>query len=426
MKKEIFKVLISDFIEKELPAIYNRDISIPLNSNKIISVIGARRVGKTYFLFSLIKKLREKKGNDKIVYLNFEDDRLFPLTLSDMNSFVEAYYELYPQNKKKTVYFFFDEIQIVEKWEMFIRRIYDSEKCKIFLTGSSSKLLSKEIATSLRGRTITYEIFPYSFKEYLSLKGVSYDYYSSSNKAKIVNIYKEYFQWSAYPELLTQNEIEKQKIVNEYLNLIIYKDIVERYKVTNLFLVKYLINFFLSNTANLMSITKIYHDIKSQGIKISKDSIFQYLEYLEDAFILFSVKISSENIREVQRNPRKIYCIDNALTDAVSIENNLGRKFENLVFLELRRRGLYISYFKNTNEVDFVFKENRKTRLINASYSIANKTTRDREVKSLLEGMDYFNVTESYLLTDNYEEKIIIGKKTINVLPFWKWTLMKN
>lgn len=426
MKKEIFKVLISDFIEKKLPIIYERDISVPLNSNKIISIIGARRVGKTYFLFSLIKKLREKKENNRIVYLNFEDDRLFPLSLSDMNSFVEAYYELYPQNKSKTVYFFFDEIQIVEKWEMFIRRIYDSEKCKIFITGSSSKLLSREVATSLRGRTITYEIFPYSFKEYLSLKGVSYNYYSSSNKSKIINLYKKYFRWSAYPELITQNEIEKNKIVNEYLNLIIYKDIVERYKVSNLFLVKYLINFFLANTANLMSITKIYNDIKSQGIKVSKDSIFQYLEYLEDAFVLFSVKISSKNIREIQRNPRKVYCIDNTLTDAVSIENNLGHKFENLVFLELRRRGLEVSYFKKTNEVDFVFQENRKTRLVNAAYSIFNQATREREIKSLIEGMEYFNLADSYLINDNYEEKVVIGKKTINILPFWKWVLIEN
>jgi predicted AAA+ superfamily ATPase len=424
MKKEIFKVLITNFLERKLPDTFSREVSIPISSNKIISVIGARRVGKTFLLFSLIQKLREKKEINRIIYINFEDDRLFPLNINEMNSFIEAYYELFPKNKSKIVYFFFDEIQVVEKWEIFVRRIYDNEKCKIFLTGSSSKLLSKEIATSLRGRTNTYEIFPYSFNEYLSLNNVSRNYYSSTNRSKIVNLYKKYFTNSGYPELLFQNNIEKQKTLNEYLNLIIYKDIVERYNISNLFLVKYLIKFFLSNTANLMSVTKIFNDIKSQGIKISKDTLFQYLEYLEEAFILFSVKISSNNIREVQRNPRKIYCIDNALTDAVSIENNYGRKFENLVFLELRRRGLEISYFKNKYEVDFVFKQNKKTSLINAAYSISNKATREREIQSLLEGMNYFNLKKGILLTDNYEEVFQSENKTINILPFWKWTLL--
>jgi predicted AAA+ superfamily ATPase len=424
MKKEIFKVLITNFLERKLPDTFSREVSIPISSNKIISVIGARRVGKTFLLFSLIQKLREKKEINRIIYINFEDDRLFPLNINEMNSFIEAYYELFPKNKSKIVYFFFDEIQVVEKWEIFVRRIYDNEKCKIFLTGSSSKLLSKEIATSLRGRTNTYEIFPYSFNEYLSLNNVSRNYYSSTNRSKIVNLYKKYFTNSGYPELLFQNNIEKQKTLNEYLNLIIYKDIVERYNISNLFLVKYLIKFFLSNTANLMSVTKIFNDIKSQGIKISKDTLFQYLEYLEEAFILFSVKISSNNIREVQRNPRKIYCIDNALTDAVSIENNYGRKFENLVFLELRRRGLEISYFKNKYEVDFVFKQNKKTSLINAAYSISNKATREREIQSLLEGMNYFNLKKGILLTDNYEEVFQSENKIINILPFWKWTLL--
>lgn len=175
MKKDIFKRLITDFHERDLSDVIDRYISIPLNVQKIISIVGVRRSGKTYILYNLIKKLQTDVDRNDIVYINFEDDRLFPLQLQDLNNLVEGYYELYPDRKSKTVYFFFDEIQNVPAWERFIRRLYDTEKCRIFVTGSSSKLLSKEIATSLRGRTLSYEIFPLSFREFLRSKGIGID-----------------------------------------------------------------------------------------------------------------------------------------------------------------------------------------------------------------------------------------------------------
>jgi len=233
--KETFKILITDFIEKNLDNVYERDLTVPLNSKKIVSVIGARRVGKTYFLFSLINRIRKKTTRDRVAYINFEDDRLFPLTIREMNLFVEAYYELFPNNKGILVYFFFDEIQNVEKWELFVRRIYDSERCTIFISGSSSKLLSREIATSLRGRTISYELFPYSFKEYLRIKNTSLNYYSSETRVRIINLFNKYLKGSSFPEVVDSKGDEKRRILNEYYNLIIYKDLVERYNITNLF-----------------------------------------------------------------------------------------------------------------------------------------------------------------------------------------------
>jgi len=424
--KETFKIIISDFLEIGMPKLVDREIEIPINSKKIISLIGARRTGKTYLFYSVIKKLREQKHNTQIVYINFEDDRLFPLTLKDLNLFVEAYYELYPNNRDKTVYFFFDEIQNIENWEKFVRRIYDSLNCKIFITGSSSKFLSKEIATSLRGRTISFEVFPFSFTEHLKIKGIENNYLSSKNRAKIVNAFEYYLHNSSFPELLEATEIEKPKILKEYLDLVIYKDLIERYQITNLYLIKYLIKFLLSNSANLISISKIYNDLKSQAVKVSKNSLYQYIEYLTDAYILFPVKIFSNNVREIQRNPQKIYSLDSGLVDIVSVTKDIGRKFENILFLELRRKYQNISYFKLKQEIDFCFEYGGKTHLINASYSIKETSTREREINSLIEGMKYFNIKESFLLTNSYEETIKMEDMKVRVLPLWKWILRND
>ena len=157
-KKDIFKLLIKEFHEFSLPETFDRELKVPLNINKIITISGLRRSGKTFYFYNLIEKLKAKINIDQIVYINFDDDRLFPLSIEDLNDFIEAYYELYPENKRKIKYFFLDEIQNIDKWEIFIRRIYDKEKIRIFITGSSSKLLKKEIATSLRGRTLSYHL----------------------------------------------------------------------------------------------------------------------------------------------------------------------------------------------------------------------------------------------------------------------------
>ncbi|MCB9211117.1 MAG: ATP-binding protein [Ignavibacteriales bacterium] len=424
--KEIFKIIISDFLEKEMPEIIEREIKVPLNSNKIISLIGARRTGKTFLFYSAIKKLRKENKNDQIIYINFEDDRLFPLELKDFNLFIEAYYELFPKNRDQTVYLFFDEIQNIENWEKFIRRIDDSLKCKIFITGSSSKFLSKEIATSLRGRTISFEVFPFNFTEYLAFKGIDRNHYSSKNRSKIISALDDYVDHSSFPELLSASDIEKPKILKEYLDLIIYKDLIERYNISNLYLIKYLIKFLLTNTSNPISITKIFNDLKSQGIKVSKNSLYQYIEYLEDAYILFPVKIFSNNVREIQRNPQKIYSLDSGLVDTVSIKNDIGRRFENIIFLELRRKYKNISYLKLKQEIDFCFKDSDKIYLLNSCYQINELTTRNRELNSLVEGMNHLNISQSFLITNSHEEEITIEKKTIFIIPLWKWLLQNN
>ncbi len=165
---------LRDFIEKDLSHVKEREISLPMNIDKVVSIVGMRRTGKTFLLFLLARKLRDRIPKENVVYLNFEDDRLFPLELRDMDLLVQAYYELFPGKKEERVYFLFDEIQNVPNWETFIRRLQDTEKCHIYITGSSSRLLGREIATALRGRTVSYEVFPLSLGEFLTFKGVKH------------------------------------------------------------------------------------------------------------------------------------------------------------------------------------------------------------------------------------------------------------
>jgi predicted AAA+ superfamily ATPase len=195
MVKELFKKLITDFIQRDIKDIVPREFNIPLESKKIISLIGVRRSGKSYLLFDTVNRLRATIDRVNIIYLNFEDDRLYPLELKSLDLLLESYYELYPNKKGEKIYLFLDEVQVVNKWELYVRRIYDNENIQIYITGSSAKLLSTEIATSLRGRTLTYEIFPFSFKEYLKYKNIEVNLYSSTSLNYIRNALDDYHRW---------------------------------------------------------------------------------------------------------------------------------------------------------------------------------------------------------------------------------------
>jgi len=422
--KEYFKIKISDFQEKKLEAIYSREIEIPLDSSKIITISGARRVGKTYLLYSLIKKLREKYNSELLIYINFEDERLFPFQTSYLNDFLEAYYELYPANRQKQVFFFFDEIQNIPNWELFIRRLYDNENCRIFITGSSSKMLSSDIATSLRGRTLNYELFPLSFSEYVKLQNLELNLYSTKARSFILNAFDFYTKNTSFPEIINFQREEAQKALHEFYDLLIYRDLIDRYNIRNIALIKYLTKFLFVNTANFVSYNKIYNDIKSQGFNISKSTIFDYIDFLQSSYAVYTTSLFTENTREQNRNPRKIYTLDTGLKNILSISSNYGRTLENIVFLHLRRKFNRIFYYKGKQEIDFCIIDNdEKINLINVSFEITTKSTYEREINSLIEGMKFFGLNTAIIITQNTEKEIIQDNLHINILPMWKWLL---
>lgn len=293
-KKEILKTIIREFHASEIPSLVKRDVEVPIASGKIISIIGPRRSGKTYFLYQLISKIVESTSNkENILYINFEDERL-DLTTEELDLILHAYRELYPEIDLSKAFLFFDEIQNINRWEKFIRRIYDSITKNIFITGSNSKMLGDEIATSLRGRTLKYEILPLSFEEFLSFKKfkmtLPQDFYDSKIRAKVINLFKEYMLWGGFPEIIFQPEGLKMRILQEYFDVMIYRDLIERYSIKDTFVLKYFIKRVAETVSKPLSINKIYNEIKSHGLKVGKNILYEFLEYLENAFIIRKIK----------------------------------------------------------------------------------------------------------------------------------------
>lgn len=424
--KEIFKKLIVDSQEREYKNIIKRDYNIPTDSGKIVSLIGVRRSGKTFMLYSLIEQLRKTVDRENIIYINFEDDRLFPIALKDLDLLVEAYYELYPNKREEKIYFFLDEVQAIENWEVFVRRIYDTLNIALFITGSSSKLLSSEIATSLRGRTIVYEIFPFSFKEYLSFRGIEINLYSSKSSSFIQNAFNTYLKDGGFAETFGKSEDVQKRILKDYMDIMIYKDIIERYNIKNHNLLKHLIKYLFVNMGTLVSWTKIYNEYKSLGYKLSKDTLFEYISYLQESFLLFTAPIFRNSVREEQRNPKKLYVIDNGFKKLfdINLSKDYSKLYENLAFLHLRRLSDEIYYFKGRQEVDLYANIDGGI-LVNVSYDVQDKRTLKREMDALLEGMKYFKIDKSYLVTAYKEKRVAIENREIYIVPMWKWLLQK-
>lgn len=429
-KKEIFKLIIKEFHEIELPEAKERDLILPQKTSKIITISGPRRAGKTYYFYQIIRQLKKKVANSRIIYLNFEDDRLLPMSADNLADLIEAYFELYPENKTKEVYCFFDEIQNIKNWELFIRRIYDKEKVKIFLTGSSSKLLSKEIATSLRGRTLNYQIFPLSFGEFLKFKNIELDkdFSYSKTRFQIKKLFEEYLIFGGFPEVVLEESDLKLPVLKNYYDLMIYRDLVERFAVRNTAFLKSLTKYLLTNVSATFSVNAYYQSLE-KSLKPAKETVLEYLSHLQEIELIFLAPIFSYSLKVQQVNPKKNYVIDNGLRNTVSFRfsQDFGRLLENLVFVELKRRNKEIYYHKQKKEADFVVKGNLKTSQAIQVTQELNDNNKERELGGLLEAMSEYQLRDGLILTRDQEEEVIekIGRRKvkIKITPVWKWLL---
>jgi len=422
MKKDKFRYIINEFTEIKLPNLISRKLSIS-ETNKIVSLVGNRRSGKTFYFYQLIKELISKRiPLNQILYINFDDDRLYPLNVSNLDDLLETYYEIYPENKDKQKYFFFDEIQNIKNWELFVRRLNDKEKVKIYLTGSSSKLLSQEIATSLRGRTLSFNLYTLNFREFLEFNNISVvknDEFKSKRHI-IRKKFNEFLNNGSFPEVTLENNLKKE-ILNNYYDMFIYKDLVERYSIRNIDLLKSLSKYLLTNISCLFSVSS-YHKSINKEMGVSKDTVLEYLSYLKEINLIFSVSIYSFSLKQQQVNQSKIYCIDNGLRNAVSFKfsEDEGRLAENLVFIELKRRLKEIYYWKGKGEVDFVIKnKDNSVDLINVCYS---DDIPEREISSIIEFSVKYpktKINKKIILTKDIERK----EKEIEYIPIWKWLL---
>ncbi|MCD4722088.1 MAG: ATP-binding protein [Desulfobacula sp.] len=429
--KEQLSQLIDDFHERNLPVPLSRLNVFPQIKGKADVVIGMRRVGKTWFCYQKIHELL-KTGikKNEILFLNFEDDRLLEFKLDHFQEILDVYYSKYPENRNQTSYFFFDEIQRIDQWEIFIRRLIDTENVQIYLTGSSSKLLSKEIATGLRGRSLTIEIFPFSFYEFLMFHGLFKDkpkIFGAKTASILRKAVKNYFEIGGFPEVQNIDHNLRIEILQGYIDSVLLKDIIERHKVSNIVAIKYLIRNIMISSGRKFSVNKFYNTLKSMSVKCTKNSLYEYLDHLVDAFLFSKVPIHTRSEKARQLNPVKIYTIDTGLLNAMTFRNSsdAGLLLENMVFMHLRRNNFDVEYVNTRQgyETDFFarHKITNKVELIQVCWTMSDIKTFDREVKGLVSAMDELSVSSGTIVT--WDDETVIDN-TIKVVPVWKWLLV--
>ncbi|GAB4288115.1 MAG: ATP-binding protein [Marinilabiliales bacterium] len=403
-------------------------MKLPLEVGKIVTVTGVRRSGKTFLLYQTIRELQDKIPSQKIVYFNFEDERL-QLNLQEMELILTAYRELYPDISLNEVYFFFDEIQNVEGWETFIRRLYNQFDSRIYLTGSNSRMLSSEIATALRGRTIQYEVFPFSFAEYLSAFNMEINdqlFYLPDKRAKVFSLFTQYLQWGGFPEIVfTENEEFRIKILQEYFEVMLYRDLIERFGFRQVNAVKFFLKRFVENITSPLSIHKIYNELKSQGYKIAKDLLYDIFEGAENIYLLIPAKKYSESVLKREQAQKKVFLVDTGLVNTLtfSFSQNWGKLLENALARELKARFGNLYYFRGTKECDFIIEYGGRFVPIQVTYSIENEETLNREVKGLVEAVKYLITSHGYLVTMDDEKELQMDGITIHIIPAWKFFL---
>lgn len=388
---------------------------------EVTIILGVRRSGKSTLMYQMINKLLSNGTKpEQILFVNLDDRKFTEDSLEDIYS---SYRENINPDKK--VYFFIDEIHRKDNWESWIRKKYDlKENCKFVISGSCSYLLKKEYSTLLTGRNLTFEIFPLSFKEYLSFKEIKLNneilrkgILTDKTKYHVYNIFKEYLEKGGFPEIYFSKEEFKFKLLKQYFDDILYKDIINRYNI-NSKKTQDLALFLITNFTSKISLRNIRN-----SLGISYDSIKDYLSFFIESYLFFISDYFSYSVKEQKTRPSKIYCIDNGLRNSVSFKfsKDTGKLAENLVFIELKRRGKEIYYWENKGEVDFVFKEKGKLVGINVTYS---DEIDSREIKGIKEFKKEFGdkIKKNIILTDKLEDK----KEDIEFIPLWKWLLEEN
>ncbi len=428
---ETLKSIILDFQEVDLETGVPRRLAVQVLPGKATVVIGVRRCGKSTYLFQIIQRLLDNGvPRDNILYLNFFDDRLHNLRQEGLGTIAEAYFSLYPEKKHtETVYCFFDEIQAVPGWEPFVDRLLRTEKCEVYITGSSARMLSKEIATQMRGRALSWELFPFSFREFLDHEQIDWAGLLSMKRRLLVQkAFEGFWETGGFPEVVGLDRRLRTRIHQEYFHAVLFRDVVERHDVSHPRAVKDLAHRLMDNAGSLYTINSLTGYLKSLGHKVPKASVSAYVAWFEDAYFLFTVPLFDASLSRSKANPKKIYCVDHAAVTSVAsgVLVNSGHLLENLVFVALRRVTPDIWYAKTKSglEVDFLARlPDGARRLIQVCESMADPRTRKRELAALAEAMAELRVTSGTVVTRREEAVVDVDAGRIEVVPAWRFLL---
>lgn len=431
MRKEVIKSLIA-IKQSEIPFdVIGRDVSLPVNRKKIITIPGVRRCGKSTMMEIAVNELVASGVDSKrILWLGFDDERLKNMTSDELDEVIVSYMEMYPDIPIKDVYMFFDEIQLIKDWEYFVLRVYKTYCKNIYVCGSNATMLSSELSSALRGYPLEYETYPLSFNEYCRFKGIPTQGFLEQDKARLRTAFEAYVTESAFPEIvLTASRSEQIKLLHGYFDTMLLKDLVEHYRISNIAVVRYFVKRIMANLTKPTSINAIYKDIKSQGLKVSKDDLYLWANYICDIFMFIRIPKYDRSLVKEQKALDKYYCIDNGLRGAVLMpqSNDHGKGLENIVLLQLVRTKLpsdKISYYQGEKECDFVIQRNECVELlVQVTWEMHDEATREREISGLLEASGATGCNQLLVITKEEENDIERDGKRIRVMPAWKWLL---
>lgn len=423
--EQILRKIIVEGIEQGLPEdLMERDIEIDLDTRKVVAISGIRRCGKTYLLYQIMKKFMEKGyAREDVLYINFEDERIPQKT-----EVLTALAKIIKEFSHEPI-LLLDEIQNIPDWSRWVHRV--EKQFKIFITGSSSKLSSKEIPTELRGRCISKTLMPLSFKEFLYFKGIEINWkfleYSDNEKTKMINTLNEYLKFGGFPDIVNSDKFKKLEILREYYKTIVERDIKERYGIRNVAALHDFLRLLLNS--NQFTISKIHNTLKSLGHKIGKNTVANYTEYVKTSYFMFEVQAFSYKVKNTLQCPRKIYYGDNGFALlSLKFSENIGRLMENLVAIELLRREEEIYYWRDYSgrEVDFVVKEDLEIKqLIQVCYDIEDFETKEQELKGLIKGSKELKCNNLLVITGYFEGIETVKEKDVVYVPLWRWLLEK-
>ncbi len=408
-----------------------RHLDYQLMPGKALACIGVRRCGKSTFLHQIMARLRaEGIPDEDFLYLNFFDDRLEPVRQGRLDLITEAYFSLYPEKRARGgLHCFLDEIQMCAGWEGFVDRLLRVERMGVYFSGSSARLLAHEVGTAMRGRALTWELFPFSFAEFLDARGIALDLKGQAARLRVRKAFDEYWEKGGFPEVLDADESLRMMIHQDYFKTMIFRDVVDRCDAIHPRAVRDAAYRLLNSTASLYSINAITGYLKSQGHKISKTFVGEMLDWFEDAYALFSVRLFDASLSRQLANPKKIYAVDHAMVRSCStgILVNKGHLLENMVFIDGRRRGRDLYYYRTRNgrEVDFVWKDDSgRVCLVQVCDQMPEGSeTRERELSAVREAQSEQPGCRAVVVTRDEEAVAGSPHGAIEIIPVWKWLL---
>ncbi len=415
-------------------ALTRRDAQLSAIPGKVHAVIGMRRAGKTMFLRQLLDQRRTAAPAERAVYLSFDDDRLAGLELEQLGFLLEEYYRRYPELRgRETVSWFFDEIQLVPGWERFVRRVLDSEKAEIVVSGSSARMLSREVHTSLRGRGMATVIRPFSFREFLRHRGEEPRKeprrWTPAERSLVEKRFREFLVEGGFPEAQGVPATPRLELLQSYVDTVLFRDVVERYELSQVAALRWLVRHCLRSPAGSFSVHRLHRDLKAQGHGVAKDAVHAMLGHLLDAFLLSAVALATDSERQRNSNPRKLYPADPGLIRAfdASARSNIGHALECAVLNELERRGAEVGYVKTAEglEVDFLARRPAaREELIQVCADVSSPETRARELSALTQAAKEHPRAKRLLLVLDRDALGRADLRGIDIQPAYEWLLL--